>query len=98
MLVVNRHHIKSPWPKNYRYVGRGTPLGNPFIIGKDGDRKEVISKYELYLREKIETGDPAILSALKELSGDTVLVCSCAPLPCHADVIKKLWNEYIKGE
>jgi hypothetical protein len=95
MDVVNRHHVLSPWPENYRYVGRGTPLGNPYIIGENGTREEVISKYESYLRDKIESGDPVAITALRALSDDSALVCSCAPLPCHADVISSLWREYV---
>jgi hypothetical protein len=42
-IVVN---IKNYPKKDYVYIGRGSPLGNPYIIGKDGDRAEVIKKYE----------------------------------------------------
>ena len=31
------------------YIGRGSKWGNPFVIGKDGTREEVINKYEEYL-------------------------------------------------
>lgn len=40
--VVNRH--KASYDV---YVGRGTKWGNPFEIGKDGTRLEVIEKYRL---------------------------------------------------
>ena len=33
------------------YIGRGSIWGNPFIIGKDGDRDEVIKKYEDYIKK-----------------------------------------------
>jgi hypothetical protein len=32
------------------YIGRGTKYGNPFKIGRDGTREEVIQKYEEYIR------------------------------------------------
>lgn len=32
------------------YIGRGSKWGNPFVIGRDGDRAEVITKYERWLR------------------------------------------------
>lgn len=38
--VVNLY--KEPYDV---YIGRGSPWGNPFVIGKDGDRKECIDKY-----------------------------------------------------
>ena len=31
------------------YIGRGSMWGNPFRIGPDGTRIEVIKKYEKYL-------------------------------------------------
>jgi hypothetical protein len=31
------------------YIGRPSSLGNPFVIGKDGDRAEVIAKYRIWL-------------------------------------------------
>ena len=34
IIIVNKHHGKSG-----EYIGRGSPLGNPFVIGKDGSRE-----------------------------------------------------------
>ena len=31
------------------YIGRGSPYGNPFVIGKDVTREEVIEKFRLFL-------------------------------------------------
>lgn len=28
------------------YIGRGSVYGNPFVIGKDGDRDQVCDKFE----------------------------------------------------
>ena len=69
------------------YIGRGSKWGNPFIIGKDGNREEVINKYETYLRNK-----PKLLQALPELKNKT-LGCFCAPLSCHGDILKKVYND-----
>jgi hypothetical protein len=68
------------------YIGRGSPWGNPFRIGKDGTREEVIEKYEQYLKV-----NKCLLFALHTLKGKT-LGCYCKPLPCHGDVLVK----YIK--
>jgi hypothetical protein len=62
------------------YVGRPTKWGNPFKIGRDGTRAEVIERYERWLLEQ-----PELVAALDELRGKT-LGCWCAPEPCHADV------------
>ena len=34
------------------YIGRPSFWGNPFSIGKDGNRDEVIEKYENYIRNR----------------------------------------------
>lgn len=84
--------------KNYRGdqghgIMRGTPLGNPFRIGPDGDRDTVIEKYRGWLWGKIQDRDWDVtreLEILRDLAdgGDLDLVCCCAPLRCHGDVIK----------
>lgn len=65
------------------YIGRPGDWGNPFRIGPDGTRAEVIAKFEQYLRSS-----PVLLSRLPELRGK-VLGCHCAPGPCHGDVLAK---------
>lgn len=93
MLVLNRHHLKNrPWPESAVYVGRGHPLGNPFVIGRDGDRAGVLRLYEVWLREHLDRGDAAIVSAMRALRADSSLVCSCAPLPCHGHIIAAEWQ------
>ena len=69
------------------YIGRPSKWGNPFEIGKDGTRKNVIKKYEQWILTQ-----PQILNALHELRGK-VLGCWCKPKPCHGDVLIKLINE-----
>lgn len=69
------------------YIGRPSKWGNPFIIGKDGTRSEVIVKYENWIREQ-----PELLAALPEIKGKK-LGCHCRPLSCHGDVLVKLLKE-----
>jgi hypothetical protein len=66
------------------YIGRPSKWGNPFVIGPDGDREEVISKYRYWIEDQ-----PELLAALPELKGKR-LVCYCAPKPCHGDVLAEL--------
>ena len=40
------------------YIGRGSEFGNPFRIGIDGCRSQVIRKYKVYFNRKV-TSDPA---------------------------------------
>ena len=71
------------------YIGRPSKWGNPFQIGKDGTREEVIQKY----KEWITQGQGShLLEHLNELKGKT-LGCWCAPNACHGDVLVELVNE-----
>ena len=69
------------------YIGRPSKWGNPFIIGRDGDRYGVIAEYRQWIRTQ-----PELLAALPQLRGK-VLGCYCAPLQCHGDVLKELVEE-----
>lgn len=70
-------------PPDAVYVGRGSRWGNPFKIGRDGDRDEVCDRFE---REILPTLD------LEPLRGKD-LVCWCKPARCHADAILQRLNE-----
>jgi len=65
-------------------IDRTTKWGNPFRIGRDGTRAEVLKKYEYWVREQ-----PPLIAALHELRGK-VLGCWCAPEACHGDVLARL--------
>lgn len=77
---------KETPPLGAIYVGRPSKWGNPFIIGQDGTRKQVIDKYRHYVLQSEE-----LMDSIDELKGKD-LVCYCAPLPCHADVLMELAN------
>jgi hypothetical protein len=63
-------------------VDRATPWGNPFVLGRDGDRAAVIAAY----RDRYLPSRPDLLARLGELRGKA-LGCWCAPLACHGDVL-----------
>lgn len=87
--VVN----KRAMPRGYSiYIGRPSPLGNPFRIGPDGDRARVVELYRQWIEIKIEDNDPCVVDELRRIkeAGDVNLVCWCSPLPCHGDVIKEI--------
>jgi hypothetical protein len=76
------------------YIGRPSALGNPFVIGRDGDRAAVIRKYEAWLAEQIKSAKSAASIELRRLvqqaaQRDICLVCWCAPEPCHGDIVKR---------
>jgi len=75
--------------ENYtHYIGRGSLFGNPYKIGKDGTRKEVINKYEKWIRKQ-----PKILEAIYYLPESAILGCYCNPKACHGDIIVQIWKE-----
>jgi hypothetical protein len=77
--VVNKN--KEPYDA---YIGRGSIFGNPYIIGKDGSRNEVISRYEDWFRFMLQ--DKRFFDAVCALKGKR-LGCFCAPEKCHGDII-----------
>jgi hypothetical protein len=80
--VWNKHAEQAP--DGAVYVGRPTKWGNPYVIGRDGTRDEVIEAYREWIGKRPEL--------LAELRGKH-LVCWCAPKACHADVLLELANE-----
>lgn len=62
-------------------------FANPFKIGPDGDRAEVIAKYRVWLLER-----PALVAGAKRELRGKVLECWCAPLNCHGDVLLEVAN------
>lgn len=71
------------------YIGRGSVWGNPFYIGKDGTREEVISKYEAYIMSHLE-----LIKRLPELKGK-ILGCWCKPKACHGDILVRMIEDEI---
>ena len=81
------------------YVGRPTPLGNPFRIGPDGSRAEVIQLYTDWFYEQLDavlTADYRsaavkhqlrVIQKVHRLKGEVCLLCWCAPKLCHANVV-----------
>ena len=61
---------------------------NPFKIGRDGDRDQVLFKFREYIINKLEN-DELLRNELKTLKGKT-LGCWCHPEKCHGDIIAEL--------
>lgn len=96
MLIVNkRNHTPSP---SDVYVGRPSPLGNPFSHQtgtlaryRTANRTEAIESYRHWLAHELKAKNLQVIKALEALTPDSTLVCWCAPLPCHADVIARAY-------
>jgi len=65
-------------------IDRATIYGNPFVIGPDGDRAEVIARYRDWLAERPDI----VAKARRELAGKDV-ACWCAPQACHGEILRE---------
>jgi hypothetical protein len=76
------------------YVGRPSVLGHPYVVGRHGTQAHVVARYRLWLRQQWRRGG-AVRQELERLAakyrrdGQLILLCWCAPRPCHADVIRE---------
>jgi hypothetical protein len=76
-----------------RYPEKSSIWANPFKINKTTNRKQVIQKYDKYIRKKIK--DEHLQDKLEELRGKN-LGCWCHPEKCHGDVLLKLLKKIDK--
>lgn len=70
------------------YIGRPSKWGNPFRVGVDGTREEVIEKYRQYLTER-----PRLVELAKKELRAKVLGCWCPPKSCHGEILAAIANE-----
>ena len=98
--MINLRDTRGVLPAGAIYVGRAMPRyrlaqsdwANPFRIGPDGDRHEVLAKYMLRLVGLI-AGDPERYRLrLLGLRGHDC-GCWCWPERCHAEPLVKWSNE-----
>lgn len=75
---------RGGWPPETRYVGRGTPWGNPYA---KFSRMGNVSLFRQYAKVKARL-DPTWLEPLRGKN----LICHCAPLLCHAEVLLEMAN------
>lgn len=87
--VLNFYALGKTIPPGAVYIGRGrgSIWGNPFTIGRDGDRGTVIRRHREWLLARPEL----IARARADLAGKD-LVCFCAPRACHGDTLIELAN------
>lgn len=108
ITILNQRHGKRVYGGE-EYIGRPSPLGNPFVIGRDGTRDEVICKYRHWLKTVLffKVGQEGFPEALAEFNrlyakyvmmGELRLMCWCSPLPCHGDVIAEFLEGRVKND
>ena len=96
ITVKDKHSYKGAG----EYIGRPSVLGNQFshLDGtlaqfKVATRDEAVSRYHEWLQIHFKS-DPAVRTELLRLvdiyerTGELVLICWCAPLACHGDILK----------
>lgn len=71
----------------HRFPCEDSPWANPFKVGRDGTREEVIMKYRIHLEKKLK--DPVCKEQFEQLRGKN-LGCWCKPEKCHGDMILEL--------
>jgi len=97
-IDVGNKQTQSAQPGDI-YIGRPSPLGNPFVLGRDGDRATVIAQYRRWLIAQRAAGPGNAgfdeLTRLVALAKRRPLrlMCFCKPLACHGDVIAELLHE-----
>lgn len=104
-VMIKNKHRDQPTPHDV-YIGRGSPLGNPYPIEpKPGkSRKEVIAAYETWLDAQLKNGNQKVIAALNSIANDSLdgkpvnLVCFCAPCDCHGRIIKNLVDAAVRTE
>ncbi len=93
--------LDHAWGNRWVYIGRAndyaglaqSPLANPFKVkqyGRGGTLPpgSTLGHYRRWLWGRIQAGDETVLSMLQAIGEESVLVCWCAPGPCHGDVVK----------
>jgi hypothetical protein len=90
--VINIKHNPNWKQEGIIYIGRGSMFGNPYKIGEDGDRNDVIEKYIKHFHTKL-WNHPKFETAIMGLTGLT-LGCYCRPkagfqgkVLCHGQII-----------
>ena len=83
-------------------VGRNSLFGNPYVMGVDGSRADVIMKHIEWLNEWLynhhhiqihKYSNKWVCSHLWMLAGKRI-ACYCDPLACHANYLARLANYY----
>ncbi len=88
--VLNKRKLVHH-PHGSRYIGRPSPLGNRFEIGRHGNRRQVVEQYIHDLAR-----NPDLLARIGPLEGQD-LICFCDPLPCHGHPVLLLANWPLVG-
>jgi len=94
--------IGKKWDKDAIYIGRGSPLGNPFAMKgmSQEERDRVCDAYIGWFNEQIHMMNPVVHTELSRiyqlaLTQPITLGCFCAPKRCHGETIKAFLDQYL---
>ena len=89
LLPVLKRGYKKKLPDRTVNIMRPGVYGNPFVIGRDGTRDEVVRLYRVYLWSRPKT-DPEFKEKVESLrTSADALLCCCDPMPCHGHVMSE---------
>ena len=75
-----------------RFPKKSSSFCNPYKIGNDGTREEVIIKYKYHIEEKLKKDNELVVELLKLKNKN--LGCWCYPEPCHGNILLELIEKY----
>ncbi len=75
--LVNMRDHGNQCPPGAMRIDRKTPHGNPFVIGRDGDREMVCDRFEAEVLPGLDV----------EMLRNRDLACWCEPARCHGEGI-----------
>jgi hypothetical protein len=87
---------------NEVYIGRGSILGNKFVIGEGVSRAESCALYDAWLKKEMERRKKVysymfnLTKKIARTKGTTWLGCYCKPKQCHGDSVKEQLEILIK--
>ncbi|MFI6956456.1 DUF4326 domain-containing protein [Nocardia sp. NPDC050408] len=89
MRAASGHAHLIDWARRHRLfvaVDRTSSWGNPYILGRDGNRDDVLTAHARHLADR-----PDLLARLRSRElAHKVLGCWCAPKPCHGHTLAAL--------
>lgn len=75
-------------PKDAVNIMRPNEFGNPFILGRDGNRDECLEKYKQWVMAQ-----PNLIKHIKKVLKGKDLVCCCYPKKCHGNILLQIAGE-----
>ena len=71
--------VGKKWDAQAQYIGRGSPLGNPFVMKSEADRDRVCDQYAVWFDERVKAGNALVIAraALFTAWGALVLYALC---------------------